>query len=467
MAVDNPWTITYGSRAVGGTSDTYLLHEPYVLDKSFGSISVTFEVIVVATSFSNLQSLCDDLETDFRKRDQTLVIDLDGSTWTYTFGTDLLNSTANIAKSGDSETDRGLSRSYTCSIEGELPADDASPVTGLRDLAWAVSLTPSRQTAVTMTGVYTATKSPAQLASVNYLHANGADAEATTFLAALDGAATFELVGEDYAPDRNNHTCEFTRTYIELLANQTAGALDATDIRGHTVTFTQQFQQPGDSDQDIYRLRRVVGSYECGIDIDQTTDLQSVFTNQVKPHVLALFQTEFSPQVFCVEDQTVSYDETAKRMAVSITFLFQTAEGGDVVQVTATLGYSESRALDFTPTHSGGEYDMYVDVGWSTRLRTATRSATVVGDVPPGVRLGGSAEGGSSGWHTISSSSDATNLWAGDPGSDQILLTVVNETLVEQWAERPSGGFGGVGGFSGRRTGPGTARHPAPTSRGG
>ena len=157
MALTNPFTITYGSRAIGGSSDTYLLHGPYVIDKSFNSLRVVFDVVVTAGSYSALKTAADNVETDFRKRDQNLVISLSGSTWTYTSGSTILNTSASLSKSGDSETDRGFSRAYTCVVEGELPADDADPVTGLRDIDIQVDFESGRQKIVTMQGVYTAT----------------------------------------------------------------------------------------------------------------------------------------------------------------------------------------------------------------------------------------------------------------------------------------------------------------------
>lgn len=473
MAVDSPFTITYGSRAVGGTSDTYQLHEPYVIEKSFAALSVSFDVVVVATSYATLKTLSDALEVDFRKRDQTLVIDLDGSAWTYTHGTDIFNTVASISKTGDKLSDRGVSRSYTCTIEAELPADDASPVSGLRDLVWNVTVEASRQQSVAMTGIYTATKTPAQLATVNYKHANGADAEASTFLTALKGAASFELVNESFIEDRNNHTCEFARVYVELLANQSAASLDDTDIRDHNLRFADVTAHPGDSQPDIHRLRRILGNYDCAIDIDQTTNLQTVFDSKVKPHLLALFQRDYTPQVFCIEDRTVSYDETRKRMVVQITFLYQGAESEQLVEVTSSVSIREIRTPDFTYMHNDDEFAALVDIGWAIRERTATRTATVLGDEDPKKRMGepgeegfsrglgfshsgghggvtvvkkpvntkggfGVGPGGSGGrWITMSNDSNATPLFIGDPREEQIVASVLTETVVERFVTNP------------------------------
>jgi hypothetical protein len=152
MAITNPFSITYGSRQVGGSTD-YQLHGPYVLDKSFDRLRLVFDVVVVAVSFADLQSKSDTLETDFRLRDQSLTIDLDGSTWTFTRGTHILAVTSSIVKSGNPDTDKGYSRAYTITIEAELPADDEQ---GLRDVEVLVDVDASRRKTVTMRGTYTA-----------------------------------------------------------------------------------------------------------------------------------------------------------------------------------------------------------------------------------------------------------------------------------------------------------------------
>ena len=276
MALDSKITIVYGSRTVGGSSDLYQIDGPYSLDKSFDHLRLTFNVVVVASSFAALQTAADDLEDDFRKRDQTFTITIDSSTWTYTEGVDILNVVSTLSKTGDPETDRGFSRAYTIVVEGILPADDASPETGLRDIGFTVDFESGRQHILTINGTYTATATRAA-SSANYLNANGADAEAATFLATFSG--TFELVDEQYTSDRLDAITQFSRQYVELLVNQSQATLDDTQIRDHKITFTDLSTHPGDSQESIHRMRRVVATYDCAIDIEITTDMQAVFEN--------------------------------------------------------------------------------------------------------------------------------------------------------------------------------------------
>lgn len=428
---------------MGGSSDTYQLHGPYVLDKSFENIRVVFDVAVVGTSYdtdaNGIQQLSVALEDDLRKRDQNLTINLDGTSWSYVHGTDILNTTASLAKSGNPLLDRGFSRGYTCTIEGELPADDSN--TGLRDVSWHVAKDPGQPKTVTMQGVYTALSGTA--ASVNYLHANGADAEATTFLLALDSSVSWQLLEENFTPDRNDHACNFTRTYVELLVSQTTtalpndGAVLAHDIVDHRVVFTDLSQHPGDSYDSVYRFRIVVGSYDCAIDIERTTDLDDVFTNQVKPQILALFQSTFTPVIFCIEDMRKSYDESSKRMSVAIQFKYQKQGGDNIVEVAESTAFRESRTIDYTPTHGKDELGMYADPGWIVLEFIMSRTAVILGEAKPQKRVSVSAVH-SEGWNLIQNTSQVTPQFIGDPDEEQIEVSVLTETMVYRFNRKPA-----------------------------
>jgi len=224
MAIPNKFEISYGDITVGGTTD-YQLHGPYVLDKSFDQLRLVFDVIVTAESYADLKTVSEQLEDAFRARltnGEELVISLDGFKWTYTAGESLLRPRSSIVKSGNPDTDRALSRAYTVTISGELPAD-AAVDNGLRDIELQVELSTSRQQTVTMRGVYTATDSGDAVAN----YETNADGVASSYLSAIDSQATWELVAESYSLDREkdnsgpaSHLCTFTRQYVQLLFNQ-------------------------------------------------------------------------------------------------------------------------------------------------------------------------------------------------------------------------------------------------------
>jgi len=449
VPITNPFAITYKGREVGGSTD-YQLLGPYVIEKSYQTLRLVFDVVVVGTSYADLQAKSDVLETAFRRRlsaGETLLIDIGGTVWTYTMGSTLLKAAASITKTGNQETDRGYSRSYTCTIEAELPANDDG---GLRDVEVLVDYSASRQRTVTMRGVYTATSAGHAVARYQAAFPG----EASAYLSMIDVDAAWELVDENYSLDRERasggstpspHLCAFTRQYVELLAEQSQGTTDDAQIRDHRVTFTDLSQHPGDSQENIHRLRRVVGTYECGVNIEQTTDLQSVFRDKILEHVKELFRDTFDPQVFGIEEQRVSYDETTKRLSASLQFVYQKSGGSPVVEASYATAYREARTIDYTPTHVRDELAAYVDVGWAVVERVQTMTAIIIGESGPVLRIANSSVQ-PEGWNLVANTSQATPQWIGDPESgEQVRVTILTETIVSRFSRKPTAGGTVVG----------------------
>lgn len=472
MSITNPLSITFGDQEVGGAT-AYQIHGPHSIDKSYGALRISFDVIVIGSDFEDLQERSTTIETAFRRRlthGETLVIDADGTAVTYTAGTTLLGVTSSLAKAANPATDRGFSRAYTVTIEGQLPAD-ATEDGGLRDIEVQTSFSPSRQKTVTMRGVYTATAAGTALER----YTDAFDAKASGYLTLIDAAATWELVGETYSLDRAvddggepiPDLLNFTRQYVQLLVNQTTDDLDDLQIRDHRITFSDVSSYPGDGAENLMRLQRVNAVFDCGVDIDETTDLQTVFREKVKPYLISLFNTEFSPQAFGIEEERPSYDESGKRMSVSMVFVYQPNGAAFVVEVAQSLTARDTRTIDYTPVHKGGELDAYADLGWATRERIWTRTVITVGETPPSNRFPDSEESGPgvasdggvpftgviggiegpdrrgsgrslrSGWNTVASTSQVTPSWIGKPGTEQILIYTLNESVIERYHRAP------------------------------
>lgn len=494
-----PFKITYGPQSVGGNSAVYRLDGAHRESITFEELNLEFIVQVVGDSRTDFQNRCATLEEAFRERDQDLVIDLDNiadpdgaSTFTYLFGTDILNTRSNIQKTGDDDTDAGLSRAYAVSITGQLPSTDknSSLLTGLRDISFSLTYESGRQKRITFTGVYTAT--PAQLTPVRAAKqarqnfkdgTTGADAEAAAYFALVAAGDAMELVSEDFNEDRNNHTVQFKRTYIELLDDQTQGVRDAPEIRDHNFSMSESLDQPGDSGKNVFRLREVSAKYDCAIDIEVTTDPMAVFLDKIRPHLVARFKSEFSPQQFCVTRRLVDYDHTRKRLSVDMTFFYQKAGGENLTEISSSVRITELQNVDWTPTHENNRFAANIDIGWATRQRITTINSMVIGEETPKPRIesagggtttadatsgggkggsrtanstgGGAAvlpavpgggagfglpdPGGGGGWIEISIDREATTHWLGDPDEQQLLVTKLAEQKTEQYFEKPKG----------------------------
>jgi hypothetical protein len=466
MGLLNPIAITYGGFTVGGAS-SYQLLGPYVIDKSYENFRLVFDVLITADSLPAVQALSEALEDQFRRRlqvDEELVIDLGGIEWVYHMGRTLLSVTSEITKTGNRDTDKGLSRSYTCVVTGEMPADQDS---GLRDVKVLVHYSASRQRTITMQGTYTATEDGDALGN----YKNNFDDVANGYLQLIDTQAKWELEDETSSLDRQRsgssplpHVCDFTRQYLELVVDQSQGQRDDDQIKDHRVVFTDLSQNPADGQSGVKRLRRVVGTYDCSVDITKTTDLQNVFRNKVKAHLKQLFTTEFNPRVFCLEEQRIGYDESAKRISVQFQFLYQPSGGSSTIEVSESVSYQEQRSIDYTPVHGGDELAFNADVGWATILRHWQRIVVAMGAETPKRRVAARPQSGAAGlfrdsiggvagpdaggdrsgvvadgWNIIANTSTVTPQWIGDPDSgQQIQVSVLSEVVVERLHKKPA-----------------------------
>jgi len=462
MALTNPLRIDYGTISCGGSSNTYQLTGAYVIDKTFTSLRLQFDVLIAAGSASELQSLSNTLETEFRKRDKNLVIAIGLATWTYTSGTTLFNVYASASKSGDPTYDRGTSRLYTCTVTGELTADDRN---GLRDFTCNVDLGSNRQMVVSMQGTYTATASTSAVAQ--YLAQF--DSEATSLLTAVGSGRTFELVDESYDRDRNNALCNFRRTYKQIIYNQGA-TLDVPEVVDHRIGFSDTSSYPGDSRQGIYRLRRVVCSFDCTLRIDSGNppsgaqpDPRTIYNTKVRDFIQQRFAAMFVPQVYAIDGEQLGFDMASSRLSATVQFLYQPAGAARIVEINESVTVREARQIDYTPVHNQSEYAYYADPGWAVRERVWNRTVVVIGNDTPKYRIGQQAQSGDaglfdervagiqgvdqrnsgnvqrSGWNIVSNTSRAEKRWIGDPSTQrQIEHTMLIEEVVERWHQIPS-----------------------------
>lgn len=444
MAITNEFSITYGAQSVGGASSTYLLDGPYTIDRSVARLRLGFDVVVVASSFEELQSLAATLEDNLSKRDQSVSIDIAGNAWDYTFGTSILNSSCTITKTGSRERDRGFSRGYTCVIEGDLPATDQD---GLRELEVHVATSPSRQRTVTMRGIYSAMGGD----SASTVYAAEFDARAAAILTSIDSGATWELVQEESSRDRLDHLTQFQRAYLEILLAQVSATTDDPAIVDHRVSFTDYSQHPGDSQQGAHRLRKVTATYDCAIDSTVTKDLATAYNDSVMPHLIDLFVAHFSPRVYGIDERRASFDRSGNRISVSCQFTYQKNGGTDTVEVTQSTTTRETRTIDYTPVHNGDELGAYVDPGFMVKERIYSLTSMVVGHTEPTSKLSrepgktGAAAGGgakaisTSGWNTVQSTVQVTTQWIGDPDFGQIQVSIVSESRTDRYSDIPLG----------------------------
>jgi hypothetical protein len=433
----------------------------------------TFDVLIRGTSDATFATNCAEMESEFSKRRQLLLVQMNSQTvGTYNpaDGTNTgLNSYARIDKVGTPGADTDRSRLYTVTVGCELPATDTS---GRRDSSLTVEYDPAQGRTVTIAGTWTA------LTTLNATAQYAAQIAAfcTSALSALLPAGTFELVSQRTERDDQDKTLKFSRVFREIYIAQPSGALDNASIVEPKLMFARSKDQPGDSGGGkVKRLEAIHGRFECWLDKTVSTDLATLYTGTILPYMKSELASRFQPVQFAIVSERPSFTPYTNQFAVEIEFACS-IDPTDVIESALTSMIIENSGVVLTGAWSGGLFDKYVDQGHGTKRRIGKRIVRVLGTLGPKSRLGGGGtvegidgdlkwigdggagghgsgaglqpsgggESAKSGWILIDSESSATPKWIGQPNGDQIAVTDLVDQTVEEWVDKPSGG-GGTG----------------------
>jgi len=430
MGIIRGASFDYGGFSTGAG---YHFHGPYSIDKDFGTVTVTFMIVVEAPDASTFHSRCSALEAALNKRDQDFTIAFPGGSFSYEFGVSALNTHCSFAKSGDRETDTGRSRSYSVTFTALLPATDEN---GMYAINASVGYDPARIQTLSISGEVRAQDS--QTAWTRYLAI--IDTWETDIQSVVDGAAVWELQGEERSYDRTNHVLNFSRTWQQLIDQDADGQDDNSQITQQRVIFTRISSYPGDSDPDVKRPERFVAEYSAFANSEEITGesaLSGLYEDTIIPWVKDRFESEWSPKAFAVVEHerqfNVSMNQISGRMII-VAYV----EGTDVVEATRTETYRDDRTIDYTPVWDGDELDAYADQQFLVRLREVTETKTRLGshDAEPPLTPGNVKK---SGWNVLGGVNSAQPIHIGEP-PDQVELTILMTQKVERFTKDPGGG---------------------------
>lgn len=432
-AVTDPFSIQWGaSFTVGGTSD-YKIVGAVQEEKGFASGSLSFNVLVTAATDALFAAACAEIESEFSKRRLAVLFKVGTETrvsWSHSGNTGF-NTVAMCRKAGTKGADSDRSCLYSVTITAEFPASDAS---GQRDFTLSIQYLPTRVRLVTITGVYTAV-APSTTASAQYA------AQIDSYWSSVKPSGDFERVGEQTSQDRENKVLTFSRTYAELLENQSSGTLDDTQITNHSLRLARTTMRPGDSLPETRRLDGIVAEWSCDVDKEQTTDLATVYTSKVRPHILARALLRFGASRIAIINEARDLDYTANRITASWQML-AIIGSASVVQSTETTGYAFDGSTVVTPAWDGGVHSKWRDKGHATLRRTRTYSVTYLGDRTARRQPEGGEWQGR--WHVAQGGfvETATPTYFGQEDST-IRVTVINGSELWEYTEEPAVGASG------------------------
>lgn len=487
-AVTRTLSIFYDSFEVGG-STVYHLDGPMRHERTLTEARLSFGVLVQETTDAAFATSCAAVEAAFRKRDVRLRVVLNSQTYPdYNPSTNTgFEQIATCVQGNSPNADTAYSRRYDVTIVVQLPTPDLA---GLLDVNVAVEYDPAKTRTVTIRGTYLA--DGGSDATANY--AASIDAKCTSLLSAVASGGTFERVHELTDRDRVDKKIHFERTYLEVIFAQTGSGLDHASIVQHIVGIERVWEQPGDSGGgSVRRLEQFRLRYSCWLDKTVTTDTASMLTGTIIPYLKSLFTSRYSPSVFGILSEDHQHLPATNQLVGELRILAAIG-ASSLIESVVTVSIREEAGLTLTHPWDGQQFSAFKDYEKATRLRITRSANRVLGTVGARSHMGGGSGGGGGGgggwggagvlpgvghigigpggseivvpggpangsgsggdggaggggapgggggggsWVFRGSTSDATNLWIGQPGQT-IAVTDLIDVITEEWVTEPA-----------------------------
>lgn len=420
--------VTYGTAIVGlNVSDaSWTLTGRFRYEETPEIATVSCDVVVANASRSTFLTAEAALITAYTKKWQDLTVVMGATTrHTFSHGSNTgFNAAPSISKL-DNLDGTGNSTTYRCSVTVQLPEDLAGQ-NALRDSIIDVDTDASGKRSLTISGTYTASGGTGARAQ----YEASIDALAATVTTDLTG--TWEPVADKAATDGPDKLCTFSKSFAEIIANQSIGTLDAPALVNQHMTITRDVFGISDS-LELGPVNPLVGLnvvYSVSVKKSVSTDLESVYTGTIRPHILNQVGLHTGGGgTIIIEQETPTFDVPNNRVAVTMRVLADT--GGTFVRVRVEqtdridLGVILFKVWDGDP-YARDRYD-----GPQSHVRTIRWKYTYRG--------GGGAAGGGGG---VAGSSDPTLVIAGG-GNSGFSISDAFESLLSQ---RVADAFGGAGG---------------------
>ena len=318
--------IAYGGITVGlGGNASITLTDKYTVSYGYTEFAITWECVVRSSTRATFLTAEAALIAALRKPDQDLDVELGGTNrhaFAASDGTGF-NARATCAKVGGAE-DTANSARYRCSVSVQLPADLTGRA-GRQTSMVSVDATPAGRRTVTISGTYTALSTAS--AAAQYVTAG------TTYCDTVlsDVGGTYELLtplnssGSGFAAaagfryDDQNKVLSFSRSYREVIFNQGVGTLDVAAIKDPSFVVIR-ITPPAEGDPTVTNAPfvRLRGVYSCWVDKDTTTDLLTLYTGTIRPHLLAQMDAHSGAGSSVVVHDEPAFDKTENRISATL-----------------------------------------------------------------------------------------------------------------------------------------------------
>jgi hypothetical protein len=393
-------TIEYGGFTVGqGTArqiDSYT-----IVDDGYAVAAFEFVFVTTSDTLSTEAAAC---EAAFRKPRQDLVVKDGAATLLSLKQSDDTGFDADptITKEGH-VADTAKSRRYRVRITFGRPADNVGTA-GRRESNIDVNYDASNVRTVTITGTWTAVSGTGAFDGFT----NNIVAYFNSVTSGIDNTATWEMIEKPRVErGETDKELDFTVVGKEVIYNQTVADLDDSDLVDPTITVTKEREAPGDSvagalivaggggvqfvgagaglsrptvtvgpggssaPQTATRGRPYIvnAQYTANVDKAQTKDLDTLWTNKIRPRMIASIKEYADTQKVVILSSAPSwgpYENIVMGQIKAIVYI------NKILQSRITVEDSVSTGRVLHGVWSGDVYDYYEHQGHATRLRKVT-----------------------------------------------------------------------------------------------
>lgn len=319
--------ITYGTAAATGTIGTSTLHfrDVHRLRVTPDSFEIVYTVLLVSPTRAAFETDLATLEGIFDTPRQPVLVEvLTPATqavlhtllsFSHTGNTGL-NIRAERSKPG-LLGDTVVSRLLEITVTGGRPATYLTQA-GLRtDFEYDVQFSASRRGTLIVRGTYTAVGGVTAEAQ----YKANIDARVLTITTGLTGA--WAIAAERYTPDDTNQVVRFTRTYKELLHNESAGLLDHPAVSDQQLTInrikTTADHTPG---SNAAGLVTIVANFTAAIDknvIKGVAALDTLWVGTLRPWILTNVRSTVASRGFAVVRDGYTVDPVENVLRATLT----------------------------------------------------------------------------------------------------------------------------------------------------
>ena len=360
--------ITYAGTAIGvGTN--YHLHGAIQLSQDYTTLTLRWLVICHDTNVATFVTQCNALEAVMRTVNGDLKLEIGSSTvfdLEHSANTGML-AAGTIRKVGSS-LDSNNTRLYSCSVSVQLPADEAGKA-GRQTSKVSYISSGAEIVQLNVNAVYTALASNGALAQ-----AKSAFPTYVTALQGVEGGTWDETSGIVYQHDSDDKFCQVSAAYAQVIANQSAGVINDTELQAVQISVMTRTTGPADATgSGARRMQEVTVMFSCVVRKSQSTDMKSIWETKVRPHMIAVAEDLSGVAKLTATDIQPGIDPMSNAISARMVFA-----GVKVNLISSDIATSVDEVLpvSFEPVLTGKPYDR--DRHTKPGSRVATVSANIL-----------------------------------------------------------------------------------------